>query len=157
LIDQELLTEQMQITQVPAVPESEVAQRLSEVRKLYAGAEKDEVWQSLLKQSGITEAGLRSRLEAQIRLNHLVDVRLRPSINIDSTSIESYYNEELLPRLRSAGAKQVPLAEVTPEIKQVLTEQKLNQLLVAWLQTLRTSSTIRSETISDPAGLQQPK
>ena len=45
----------------------------------------------------------------------LVDARLRPTVSIDATSIESYYNQELLPQLRQAGAKEVSLADVTPQ------------------------------------------
>ena len=43
----------------------------------------------------------------------LVDARLRPSVTVDSKSIESYYKQELLPQLRQSGGQNVPLAEVT--------------------------------------------
>jgi hypothetical protein len=82
----------------------------------------------------------------QVDLMGLVAARLRPNIVIDSKSIESYYNQELLPQLRQAGAKQVPLAEVSPKIKELLTQQKMNQMLVAWLEDLRSGSRIRTET-----------
>ncbi len=42
----------------------------------------------------------------------LVDSRLRPAVNVDSKSIESYYQQELLPQLRQSGGQNVPLAEV---------------------------------------------
>ncbi len=45
----------------------------------------------------------------------LVDSRLRPTVKIDSKSIESYYQQELLPQLRQSGAQNVPLAEVSGE------------------------------------------
>jgi hypothetical protein len=79
-----------------------------------------------------------------------VDARLRPNVNIDGKTIESYYNQELLPELRQSGAKDVPLADVSGKIKELLTEQKVNELLVAWLQNLRSGSEIR--TVPDPAG-----
>ena len=59
----------------------------------------------------------------------LVDARLRPSVTVDSKSIESYYNQELLPQLRQSGAQSVPLAQVTPKIKELLTQKKISQLL----------------------------
>jgi hypothetical protein len=85
----------------------------------------------------------------QIELMRLVETRLRPSVSIDSKSIESYYNQELLPQLRQSGAQDVPLAEATPQIKELLTEQKVNQLLTGWLQSLRAGSEIRT-TASSP-------
>ena len=79
----------------------------------------------------------------------LVDARLRlPNVSVDSKSIESYYNQQLLPQLRQSGAKEVPLAEVTPKIKELLTQQRMNELLVAWLQNLRSGSEIRRESDS---------
>jgi len=81
-----------------------------------------------------------------------VDARLRPNVIIDSKSIESYYNQELLPQLRQSGAEQVPLAEVTPKIKELLIQQKMNQMLVAWLQDLRSGSQIRTETGPQDSG-----
>jgi hypothetical protein len=74
----------------------------------------------------------------------LIDAHLRPSIDIDPKTIESYYNQELLPQLRRSGAKEVPLAEVTPKIKELLTQKQMDQMLVAWLQNLRSGSQIRT-------------
>jgi hypothetical protein len=104
-----------------------------------------------LARYGFTEEELRPRVVRQIELMRLVDSRLRPTVQIDSKSIESYYNQELLPQLRQSGGKEVPLAEVTPRIKELLTQQKMNQLLTAWLQSLRAGSEIRTET-SDTGG-----
>jgi hypothetical protein len=84
----------------------------------------------------------------------LVDTRLRPNVSVDSKSIESYYNQQLLPQLRQSGEKDVPLAEVTPKIKELLTQQQMNQLLMAWLQNLRSSSEIRREPADSKGELQ---
>ena len=82
----------------------------------------------------------------------LVDSRLRPGVNIDGKSIESYYNQELLPQLRQAGAQKASLAEVTGEIKELLTQKKITQLLTAWLQNLRAGSEIQSEAMTAQPG-----
>jgi hypothetical protein len=39
----------------------------------------------------------------------------------------------------------VPLQEVTSKIKELLTQQKVSQLLTAWLQNLRAGSAIHTE------------
>jgi hypothetical protein len=86
----------------------------------------------------------------------LVDARLRPTVQVDAKTIESYYNQQLLPQLRESGAKAVPLAEVTPRIKELLMQQKMNQLLTAWLHDLRAGSQIRSDILpSMPGGQAQ--
>ena len=49
-------------------------------------------------------------------------------------------------------AEDLPLAAVTPKIKELLTQQKMNEMLVAWLHDLRSGSDIRTETFSDSGG-----
>jgi peptidyl-prolyl cis-trans isomerase SurA len=145
LIDQELLREQMRSSGFPHASSQEVEKRVQDIRKQYAGAESEAGWQATLGRYGLTEAELKKRVGLQVDLMGLVDARLRPNVIIDSKSIESYYNQELLPQLRQTGARQVPLAEVTPKIKELLIQQKMNQLLIAWLQDLRSGSQIRTE------------
>jgi hypothetical protein len=152
LIDQELLREQMRSSGFPHASAEEVEKNVQEIRQRYAASESDSVWQAALKRYGLTEKELKKRVALQVDLIGLVDSRLRPNVVIDSKSIESYYNQELLPRLRQSGANQVPLAEVTPKIRELLTQQKMNQMLVAWLQDLRSGSQIRTEAGSPESG-----
>jgi len=147
LIDQELLREQMRSSDFPHASSEVVDQRMQEIRRQYS-AENEAGWKTALARYGLTEDELRRRVALQQDLLGLVDARLRPNVIIDSKSIESYYNQELLPQLRQSGAQQVPLAEVTPKIKELLTQQKMNQMLVAWLHDLRSGSRISTETES---------
>jgi peptidyl-prolyl cis-trans isomerase SurA len=148
LIDQELLREQMGAADFQHSTEPEVAAKTSEIRRQYPAAATEAGWQQTLSQCGLTENGLRQRVAVELDVMRLVDAHLRPAIDIDAKSIESYYNQELLPQLRQSGSQQIPLATVTPEIKELLTQQKINQLLVAWLQNLRSGSQIRTEPAS---------
>lgn len=142
LIDQELLREQLQPSQ-PAPPDK-VAVRLAEVRKLHPEAASDEGWHAALKQAGLTQAILEKRLGDEIQLMQGVEARLRPSIQIDQRAIENYYHDDLLPELKKNGGHEVALAEVFGRIKDLLAEQRLNQLLTGWLASLRSGSRIQT-------------
>ena len=156
LIDQELLREQLRAPDSPHASPEEVAQRVAEIRKQYPKGETETGWQALLQSYGLSERDLLSRVAAQIDLMSLVDSRLRPAVNIDNKSIESYYQQELLPQLHQSGGQSVPLAEVSGKIKELLTQKKITQLLTAWLQNLRAGSQIRSESLmSAPGGRAQ--
>jgi SurA N-terminal domain len=146
LIDQQLLREQMRSSGFPHASGEEVEKSIQQIRKQYATPENEAGWLAALERYGLTEKELKKRVTLQVDLMGLVDSRLRPNVVIDSKSIESYYNQELLPQLRQSGAEQVPLAEVTPKIKELLTQEKMNQMLIAWLQDLRSESRIRTET-----------
>jgi peptidyl-prolyl cis-trans isomerase SurA len=145
LIDQELLQEQMRSSDLKHATDEEVTQRIREIRKQYPEAQDDQAWQNVLGRYGLTEKELEQRVALQLDLLRLVDARFRPGVDIDARSIESYYNQELLPQLRQSGAKEVALAEVGPQIKELLTQQKVNELLVAWLQNLRSGSEIQTD------------
>jgi len=144
LIDQELIRQQSPTADFHHATASEVDRRLSELRKQYAVTSNDCDWQALLARYGLTESDLREKLANELDELRTVDAHLRPGVQIDSRSIESYYREKLLPELRAKGAEQVPLADVAPEIKEILAQQKINDLLIGWLRSLRNVSSIRT-------------
>lgn len=152
LIDQELLREQMNSAEFQHASEAEVAARVAEARRRYPEAATDEGWQALLAKFHLSQKDLEAHVGQQIDLLRLVDARLRPTVQIDSKTIEAYYREKFVPQLKQSGGSEVPLAAVTAKIRELLTEQKVNELLVSWLQTLRSESDVRIPEASAPSG-----
>jgi peptidyl-prolyl cis-trans isomerase SurA len=142
LIDQELLRGQMSSADFPHATDAEVAARVADARKLYPQATSPEAWQALLAQYHLAEKDLFAHVRQQIDVMRLVDARLRPGVEIDSKSIEAYYRDKFVPKLKQSGASEVPLAEVSAKIREVLTEEKVSELLVSWLQTLRSEGQV---------------
>ena len=141
LIDRELLREQVRPAE--EAPADRVAARVAEVRKLLPNAETEEGWRTALQRHGLTQSALEKQLGEEIQLMQLVEARLRPSIQIDQHAVESYYHDELLPALKRKGGQEVALPEVFGRIRDLLAEQKLNQLLSGWLASLRSGSRIQ--------------
>ena len=141
-----------QLRTSPHASPEEVAQRVAEIRKQYPEAETELGWRALLDKYRLSEETLKSHVALELDLMRLVDARLRPSVTVDSKSIESYYKQELLPQLRQSGGQSVPLAQVTGKIKELLTQKKISQLLTAWLQNLRAGSQIRGEALTPASG-----
>ncbi len=142
LIDQELLGEQMKSAYFQHASEAEAAARVAEARKAYPEAATTEGWQSVLARFGLAEKDLISHVQQQIDLMRLVDARLRPAVQIDSKTIEAYYREKFVPQLKQSGAGDVPPADVAAKIRELLTEEKVNELMVSWLQSLRSESKV---------------
>ena len=126
LIDQELLSEQMKSASFPHASESEAADQVAAARKLYPEASTDDGWNAVLGKFGVTEKALLSHVREQIDLMRLVDAHLRPTIQIDSKSVEAYYRDKFVPQLKQSGADEVPLADVSAKIRELLTEEKVN-------------------------------
>lgn len=151
LIDQELLREQMKSADFTHATDAEVAARVAEARKQYPPAASPEAWQSLLAQYRLTEKDILAHVRRQIDLMRLVDARLRPAVQIDSKSIEAYYRDQFVPKLKQSGAAEVPLADVSARIRELLTEEKVSELLVSWLQTLRSEGQVHIPGVAPSA------
>jgi len=126
LIDQELLSEQMKSASFKHASETDAATQVAEARKLYPEAATNQGWQQVLGRFGIAEKSLIAHVEAQI----------------DSKSIEAYYRDKFVPQLKQSGGSDVPLADVSAKIREVLTQQKVSELMVSWLQSLRSESKV---------------
>ena len=151
LIDQELLREQMKSADFPHATDAEVATRVADARKQYPQATSSDAWQALLAEYHLAEKDLFAHVRQQIDVMRLVDARLRPAVEIDSKSIEEYYRDQFVPKLKQSGASEVPLADVSAKIRELLTEQKVSELLVSWLQTLRSEGQVNLPGVTPSA------
>ncbi|MGE5084233.1 MAG: SurA N-terminal domain-containing protein [Acidobacteriota bacterium] len=149
LIDQELLAEQMKSASFKHASEEDAAAEIAEARKLHPEAATAEGWQALLARYGVTEKSLTDHVEQQIDLMRLVDAHLRPAVQIDSKSIEAYYRDKFVPQLRQSGSGDVPLADVSGQIREILTQEKVSELMASWLQSLRAESKVTLPSISE--------
>src|ERR1700675_1837536 len=140
LIDPQLLREQVRRSQ-PA-PAELVAARVAELRKLHPECATDDGWHATLQRYGLTQKSLEKHVGDQIQLMKLVEDQLQPSIQIEQGAVETYYHDQLLPDMKRAGSPAAPLTEVFGQIKDLLAERKMNELLSAWLVNLRSGSHI---------------
>jgi hypothetical protein len=156
LIDQELLGEQMKSASFQHASEAEALSEIAEARKQYPEAGNDDGWQRVLDRYGFAEKNVVEHVQQQIDLMRLVDAHLRPAVQIDSKSIEAYYREKFVPQLKESGAGDVPLADVSAKIRELLTEEKVNELMISWLQSLRSESKVNvpGDGLSSAEGVQ---
>ncbi len=152
LIDQELVRQQIKSYRIAEPTAGELSDRVAALRKQLVNGDSQPAFRALLDRYGITEAELRDRVTTQLTILRFIDVRLRPSIHVDQRSIETYYNETLAPQVRNKGEQPAPLAEVAPQIEELLLQQRVDALTNDWLKDLRQQSQIRI----DPAAAPQP-
>jgi len=140
LIDQELLGEQMATASFRRASEEEAEAKIAEARNKQSSPE---AWQAELSEFRLSDKDIIEHVRRQLDLTRLVDARLRPAVQIDSGSVEAYYRDKFVPQLQQSGAAKVPLDDVSDKIRDLLTEQKVNELLVSWLHTLRSESDVK--------------
>jgi hypothetical protein len=144
LIDQQLLASQMIDSGYKEPNADDLNSQLNKLRAGFAGGTRDDVWQRTLASYGLTEPVLRNHLKLELQMMNFIDVRLRPNVRIHRQEVEAYYNDKLLPEIRKNNGKPVPLSEVELKIRELLTQQRVDEMLEAWLHNLRQQAKIQS-------------
>src|SRR6266581_3070928 len=142
LVDRELLAEQASTTEFAPTTADEIEKQLDQVKSDYTQNSKTS-WTAALASHGFTETEIRDRIALELNQWKLIDARLRPSAQIDQTAIADYYNQHFLPELHRSGAQPISLQEAAPKIRELLTQQKINEALASWLETLRSQAQVR--------------
>lgn len=145
MIDRQLVHEQMRSIRTVEPNSQAVERRLKQLRdSLGKPVESDAGWQAAIAAAGLTEQEIREHFADEVQTMRFLEARLRPQIQVDAASIETYYREKFLPELEKSGEKPVPLSDVSRKIRDILTEQKLDASLSVWLKSLRAQSEVRT-------------
>ncbi len=140
LIDQELLREQMRGSDFKTATPDEIDKQVEGLKQDFSRDHAGRSWNSALSSYGLSEAQVKNHITLELNQLRLVDARLRPSVQINPADVENYYREQLLPN--SLSAQPVTLQDAAPKIREILTQQKIDELLASWLETLRSQAQI---------------
>jgi len=141
LIDQELLREQNGAAEIKPPSQEEIERQLEAMKNDQARNHPSQAWSSVLSTYRLSESGIRNQIALELTQLRLVDAHLRPSIQVDAAAVAAYYHDHL--EQQGAAGQQVSLQQAAPGIRELLTQQRMNQLLVSWLEGLRSQAQIR--------------
>ncbi len=144
LIDRQLLKAQMGDASYMQPSDEALRQDVAKLRAQVPNGTDDIVWRRVLANYGLSEEIVKEHLRTEVQVMNFVEVRLRPDVHIQQDDVESYYQHQLLPDLQKNGGKPIPLDQVEPRIRELLTEQRIDELLEAWLHNLRQQADIHS-------------
>ena len=115
--------------------------RLESIRRKF---QSEAAFDSALRALRLDQAQVLTRLEDQERILRLIDRRFRPGAWVDESEIEAYYRENFAPEYtRRSGQPAPPLAEVEAQIREILVQKKIDQLLNDWLTDLKGSHVVK--------------
>ncbi|HKR97694.1 MAG TPA: hypothetical protein VJW55_20115 [Candidatus Angelobacter sp.] len=141
LIDQDLLREQMRMTDLKPAGAEAIKKQVDGIRNDQLREHPGQSWAMTLSEYHLTDRVVECHVAAELEQLQLVDMRFRPSIQISSPEIAKYYREQIVPKLPASDP--LSLDDAAPKIKEILIQEKINQLLNSWLQTLRSQAQIR--------------
>jgi len=125
-----------------AAAEKTASERLSALRKEFPSADK---FHAAMQDLGMTEAEVMARITQQELMLRLIDQRLRPEASPSEDDMNTYYHSTFVPRYQkeNGGKAPPPLSEVTDQIREVLIQKRINELLDQWMEELRPTSPVR--------------
>jgi hypothetical protein len=142
LIDQALIAAEIARTNFVPATAADVDAQLAALRKQLPAGHTDADWNAALQRYGLTEDDIRERLTVQVNALRFLDERFRPSIHIDPRAIEAYYRDTYVPQASKAGVPPLKLADASPQIEELLIQQRLDEQVAAWLKNLRDQTSI---------------
>jgi len=137
LISQKLLAGQMRRPARQSENGAKMAEEtLNDVRKKYLS---EAAYRSALKSLGMTEQQVLKRLELYQRTLRMINNRLRPAAQPEPSEVEDYYKKTFVPEYaKDHSAPPPPLDDVREQIREILVQEKMNQLLDDWLKRLKS-------------------
>ncbi len=112
----------------------------------------DAAWHRLIASYGLNEQIVSEHLRGEFQVMNFVEVRLRPNVHVQDEEVSAYYSKQLLPDLQQNGGKVIPMEEAAPRIRELLIQQRMDELLDAWLHNLRQQAEIHSTVPLPEAG-----
>jgi parvulin-like peptidyl-prolyl isomerase len=139
LIDQIFIRREIQVGDYPTATLEEADQQLDELKK--QRFKSDATLNSALRRYGLTPLDLRTQFQWQLTVLRFIDLRFKPAVLVTDQEIQRYYQEHAAALQRQHPGK-ASLDDMTNEIRETLTEERVNKVFFAWLDDQRKSTKI---------------
>ncbi len=138
LITQILLADQMQRPAGNSESRTNDAREtLKSVREKFPS---QQAYDKALQSLAMTEQQVLKRLELYEHTLQMIDNRLRPTAVPDPNEVEDYYKKTFVPEYkREHSGPPPPLDKIRDQIREILVQKKMNELLDNWLDRLKSA------------------
>ncbi len=125
-----------------AESEKSATERLAALRKEFSHPED---FQRAIKDLRMTETQVLARIAQEELMLRLIDQRLRPAASPSDNEVADYYRSTFVPEFqkKNADAAPPPISEVEGQIREVLTQKRINELLDQWIEELKPTANVR--------------
>jgi hypothetical protein len=140
LIEKALMSEQILEFPGSQITPDEIETQLKALRQK---SPHEEAWNQLLADLHISQNDLIEHLRWQILVLKYVENRFRQFTVVEPGEIDAYYQKSLIPELERKGIRPYPeKSDVEQKIREILTEDKVNQAIEEWLASLKATANI---------------
>lgn len=93
-----------------------------------------EQFQTRLAQVGLTQDQVRQVIERQLYYVRFLDYKFHAATQVTVAQIQSYYQQDFIPQLQKRGVTIPPISQVEAQIRQLLTQEEINEKAAQWLE-----------------------
>ncbi len=140
LIELTLIRIEMQTNRYPLPGEVQIKATLEAIKKQRFGGD-DAVYRKALIQNNVTEAELVDSVQWQLAILSFIEFRFRPGVQIPEEEIRDYFQFDY--QKEFAGKAKPLYNQARPEILEVLTQQRIDNLLDRWLNQTEAATKVR--------------
>lgn len=145
LVDQWVVETDALASKFPHPNPSDVTLEFQTLLKQFPSREQ---FQARLAQIGLTQDQLRQVIERQLYYVRFLDYKFHAATQVTAAQIQSYYQQDFIPQLQKRGLTVPPMNQVEAQIRELLTQEEINEKAAQWLQDAKA----RLRIIIQPSG-----
>jgi hypothetical protein len=135
LIDQWIVRSEADTARFPHPKEAEIDKGVERVQKSFDSMND---YESRKKQIGLSDSDVRAMVAAQLYLSNYLDSRFRPSVQVEQTQVEEFYEKAVVPRAEARGQAPPTLAASQDYIREALIQKGIDEQADRWLNESRS-------------------
>ena len=139
LIDQVFVRREIELGDYPTATLQQADQQLEKLKKERFKTEA--AFREALRRYELTELDLRTEFQWQLTVLRFIAVRFKPAVLVTDDEIEKYYREHTAALRREYPGKS--LDDLRDHIREILTDEKVNQQFFAWLDEQRKDTKVQ--------------
>lgn len=130
LVDQWIVRSEAATANFPHPTSDEVAQEFQVLVKQFSSLDK---LQKRMGEVELTTDAVRQMLERQLYYTRFLNYKFHAAADVTSAQIESYYQKDFKAELAKRGLALPPLDKVEAQIRELLTQEAINEKAAQWL------------------------
>lgn len=147
LINRDLILQQLKLQPLTEPTDAEVNKQIDQLRRDIPACSKyqcqtKEGWDHFLADHGFTENSFSARWKERMTVLSFIEDRFEIGISVKPDQIQSYYEKTLVPEYQRQHVPAPKLDAISGQIREVLLQQQISNLLQDWLKSLRAQGSV---------------
>lgn len=130
LVDQWIVRGEAATTNFPHPTSNEVAQEFQALAKQFTSLDNLE---KQMSEMGLSKEAVHQMLERQLYYTRFLNYKFHAAADVTRAQIEAYYQKDFTAELEKRGLAVPPLDKVEAQIRELLTQESINEKAAQWL------------------------